>query len=119
MKASSNILTAAYIELIRNPEYSVLARLNLIYYIFDWLKSRFYFEKDEKIRKKIQEIEDGLVILRESYETELESSDYAAAKRSAFEKKLDAIRFEITNMIENFEVLDASMVSEFYMGRKR
>lgn len=122
MKGSSYILSASFIELIRHPDYSIHARLNLIYYIFDWIKARFYFEKDEKIRKMIKEIENELIELRENYEDILDDkkAEYAAEKKAAFEKRFDIVRFKIVNLVENFEMLDTSMVSEFYMkgGKK-
>jgi len=118
MKGSSYILSASFIELIKHPDYSLHARLNLIYYIFDWIKAHFYFNKDEKIKKLIQEIERELEELRESYEDILDDkkAEFAAEKKAAFEKRLDQTRFKIVNIVENFELLNLGMVSEFYMG---
>ena len=117
MRGSSYILSAAFIQLIRNPDYSIYARLNLLCYIFDWIKARFYFENNKELKKELQEIENELEELRDAYEPILdEDVEISAIKRAEFEKAMDKVRFRIVNIVENFELLDAGMISEFYIG---
>jgi len=117
LKGSSYILSAAFIHLIRNPDFSIYARLNLLYYIFDWIKARFYFEQNEELKKELEEIEKELIELRDVYEPLLDDDvKFSALKRAEFEKAMDKVRFRIVNIVENFELLDAGMISEFYIG---
>ncbi len=121
MKGSSYIISAGFVHMIRNPDYTIYARLNLLTYIFDWIKARFYFEKKKEIKKEIEEIEKEIDNLRDAYEPLLdEDVEFSVYKRAEFEKAMDKVRFRIVNIVENFELLDASMVSEFYIrGGKR
>ncbi len=115
MRGANYILTIAFIELIRNPHYPLYARLNLLSYIFDWVKASV------RQNKKLKEIEDQLIDLREAYEPILEDQEFSKVKRSEFEKAMDLVRYDIVKLVVDNELLDESMISEIYMegGRRR
>lgn len=120
MKSSSYILVMAFNKMVYEPDDTLYARLNLLYFIFDWVKARFSFKdgKDvEDVHKELNEIERKLRKLRQRYrliyDQDFELSHKARLK---FEQELDEIRFRIINIVENFELLDESAVSEFFFG---
>lgn len=120
MKSSSYILVMAFNKMVYEPDDTLYARLNLLYFIFDWVKARFFFEdgKDaEEIHKELNEIEKKLKELRKNYRLIYDQDFELSHKaRLRFEQELDEIRFRIINIVENFELLDESVVSEFFFG---
>jgi hypothetical protein len=117
MKSSSYILVMAFNKMVHEPDDTLYARLNLLYFIFDWVKARLYFENDEDIHNELKEIEDKLKKLRQSYRL-IYDQDFELSHKSRlrFEEELDEIRFRLINIVENFELLDESVVSEFFFG---
>jgi hypothetical protein len=96
---------------------SLYTKLNLVSIMFSLTKSSLKWA--DKPKEDLEKIEKDLNNLRRAYEFALEKSDYAFEKRSIFEARLYTLFERITMIIENFDLLDASIVQEVYATRWR
>lgn len=125
VKSSSVTITAGYTQKIKNPGYSLYERLNLEMYIFDEIMGSIYpYQKEENLKEEQQslkndldKIKDKLDELRKYYKPEFENRPEFKQQRRDFEQDLDEVRRMITTIVNQYELREATMIQQMYMGR--
>ncbi len=109
--ALSYHLAFALLQLIRNADGAINQRLNLTLLIEGCVKAM------NPKAKGLDEVDDLLKFLRESYEPEMDLSAYAYSKGIAFEIELDGAQAALLEVINEANLVSPSVMQEIIAGR--
>lgn len=112
---SSNLsyhLSEAMLNLIYRANGTLYERTNLIAIICSDVEAMLDWADSDELCEKINVCNDRLEKLRDSYEPILDSYDGVTPKRIAYEKKLDLLRTSLIKLINDNDLVSASMLKE-------